>query len=496
MIERGRRSAEQLRDRDRRQEDAGAAVDPRVEGDRGQHERHGEREEPEELSADSADAEDDRGDRGTEERRHQSGRRQRPEEWHVERRRERGRGVDAGAEEGGVAEAEVAGVAAEDVPAGRQGDPEEHQIEECLVEGRQPERRHERERDADGDERHHRAEPGRAHNSGRSSKIRIKSVNDTSGAPARRGDGHRQRLARGDEDRGSQQPERVAQPADDHRREHHADPRVDLRGRQRVVERDEEPGDARVRRAEPGQQQRKAAAVDAEGSGHRAVLRARPGGLAEIAPAKPRPGRERQHGRGGEAEEPAQSHEERAHLEGHARIRRLEAAEVGGPEPLDHALEDHGEAEGDDQRGELVDVECQKAHLQRDAGREEAGDDHHERQHRIDARHGRDLVGEVGAQEREGEVREVDHAQQAPGQAESEAEQGVETTGEEPRDERLADQRQAGQVADPGLRFGRARVGRPCRPGGLGSAAAAGSGRAAEAPAAPRACARGCRERA
>ena len=136
MIERGRRSAEQLRDRDRRQEDAGAAVDPRVEGDRGQHERHGEREEPEELSADSADAEDDRGDRGTEERRHQSGRRQRPEEWHVERRRERGRGVDAGAEEGGVAEAEVAGVAAEDVPAGRQGDPEEHQIEEGLVEGR------------------------------------------------------------------------------------------------------------------------------------------------------------------------------------------------------------------------------------------------------------------------------------------------------------------------------------------------------------------------
>src|SRR3989442_1218807 len=73
-----------------------------------------------------------------------------------------------------------------------------------------------------------------------------------------------QRLAGGNEDRRAQQPERVAQPADDHRGKHHADPRVDLRGRQRMVERDEESGDARIRRAEPGQQQGEPAAVDAE----------------------------------------------------------------------------------------------------------------------------------------------------------------------------------------------------------------------------------------
>ena len=47
----------------------------------------------------------------------------------------------AHAEEGAVAEREVAGVARQDVPRGGEHDPVRHQVEEGLVEGRQLEQR-------------------------------------------------------------------------------------------------------------------------------------------------------------------------------------------------------------------------------------------------------------------------------------------------------------------------------------------------------------------
>jgi len=87
----------------------------------------------------------------------------------------------------------------------------------------------------------------------------------------------------------------------------------------------------------------------------------------------------------------------------------------------------------------------QEPHLERDPEREEAGHDDHERQDRVEPERRGELIGEVRAEKRQREVGEVDDAEQAPGQAEPEAEQSVETAREEPRDEGLADQVQAGQ---------------------------------------------------
>lgn len=183
MIERRGRRLEERRDGYRRQEHAGAAVDLRVERDRRQHERDGERQETEELAPHTAHAKHHRGDAGAQQRGDEPGRRQSPQEGDAECGREGGRRVDARAEERGVAEAEVAGVPAEDVPARGQRYPEADQVQERLVEGRELQRRHQGQR---GRGRQDEAERGRereaAHSSGRSSKIRIRSVNETSGA--------------------------------------------------------------------------------------------------------------------------------------------------------------------------------------------------------------------------------------------------------------------------------------------------------------------------
>ena len=67
-------------------------------------------------------------------------------------------------------------------------------------------------------------------------------------------------------------PSARAESAEHHRGEHDADPRVDLRRREREAQREADAGDARQRAADAGQQQRVRARVDAEGGGDRRVL--------------------------------------------------------------------------------------------------------------------------------------------------------------------------------------------------------------------------------
>jgi len=133
------------------------------------------------AAPDTAHAEHDEPD---DERQHGSngrGDRQRPQERHLVVRRERGRRIDARAEERAVSEREVARVAGQDVPRRGEHDPVEDEIEEGLVERRQAGERHHGQRRRDDHERDDCPDhvfPGRR------SKSRISSVNETTGAHA------------------------------------------------------------------------------------------------------------------------------------------------------------------------------------------------------------------------------------------------------------------------------------------------------------------------
>ena len=116
QVKRRRRVAADVGQRHGAQIDTGAAVDRRVEDDGRQHECHGEREEREHLAAHAADAEHDEAHGKRERRGDRGGGRQRPQERHVVARRERGRGVDARAEERAVPERDVTRVTGQDVP--------------------------------------------------------------------------------------------------------------------------------------------------------------------------------------------------------------------------------------------------------------------------------------------------------------------------------------------------------------------------------------------
>ena len=185
-----------------------------------------------------------------------------------------GRRVHAGAEEGAVAEAEVAGKAAQEGPAGRQRDPEEHEVEERFVEGRQPRHRQEGQRARWRARRTSlRQVAGGVHShSGSHSRMAISTENDTSGAQAGLQHRHGDRLADADQHAGQQRAQRVAQPADDDHGEHHAEPGPDLRRRERGDQRDEGAGDAGIGRAHARQQIGELLVVDAEGRGDVGVL--------------------------------------------------------------------------------------------------------------------------------------------------------------------------------------------------------------------------------
>ncbi len=122
--------------------DARAAVDRRVEDERRDHEGGGQGQQREQLGPHRLDPEGHRAQQGAEQRGHQAGGRQGPQERDVEAGRQVAVVYDADAEEGAVAEREIAGVARQQVPRGGERDPVQHQVEDRLVEGRQPEPRH------------------------------------------------------------------------------------------------------------------------------------------------------------------------------------------------------------------------------------------------------------------------------------------------------------------------------------------------------------------
>src|SRR5439155_14403106 len=122
------------------------------------------------------------GHRDAEDRGDQAGDGKRPEERDARLGGERRRRVDARAEEGGVPEAEVTGVATQDVPARGQRYPEEHEVEERLVEGGHLERGDEGEHDTGKEDPERAARAERVHRRGRKRRMKISSVNDTRGA--------------------------------------------------------------------------------------------------------------------------------------------------------------------------------------------------------------------------------------------------------------------------------------------------------------------------
>ena len=139
QVEGRRRRRPYFRQRDGAEIHAGSAIDRGIEDDRPDDERDRQRDEREELSPDLPHAEDDGTERERKDGRHHRGGGQRPQERHVEARRQGRRRVHAGAEERAVTEGEVARVAGKDVPGRRQDDPVEDEVEKRLVEQGQAE---------------------------------------------------------------------------------------------------------------------------------------------------------------------------------------------------------------------------------------------------------------------------------------------------------------------------------------------------------------------
>ena len=177
QVERARGRRRELRQRHGAEVDARPAVDRRVEHDRRDDEGHREREQREQLAPQRAHPEDDGAERDRQSCRHGRREGQRPQERPVELAGEHRGRVDAGAEEPGVAEGEIARVPAQDVPRGGEDHPVEDEVEERFVERRQAEKRHCAEGDAGGDELHQNF-------SGRASRAAISRENETSGAQA------------------------------------------------------------------------------------------------------------------------------------------------------------------------------------------------------------------------------------------------------------------------------------------------------------------------
>src|SRR5690606_13694429 len=96
----------------------------------------GEREQREQLAAHAGDAEDDGAEHQAQRGGQQNRGRQRGKEWPAEAAGQKGRAIDAGAEEGTMAEREIAGIARQDVPRDRQDHPVEQQIEKGFIQGR------------------------------------------------------------------------------------------------------------------------------------------------------------------------------------------------------------------------------------------------------------------------------------------------------------------------------------------------------------------------
>ena len=193
---------------------------------------------------------------------------------------------------------------------------------------------------------------------GRASSKRIRIENDTSGAQAGVTTAMVSDSLTPMSSPASERAERVGQAADDHHREHHADPRPDLGRGQRGDQRDVAPGHPGVGRADAGEQE----GLRAGDSPRR--RRPWPGPprcgaqrLADVGEAQPRPrARTRAPPRSRQARSSRAGRRTGPSRDGRAGVGRLVAAEVRRPEPLDDRLDDDGDPEGDQQRGELRDA--------------------------------------------------------------------------------------------------------------------------------------------
>src|SRR6185503_5043276 len=182
-VDRPRLRAEELGHRYADEIDAGAAVDRGIRDDRRDDEGDRDRDQCEKLAAKPLQAEDEPPDAGSEGCGEQARSRDRPEERPVELRRQSGGGIDAGAEEGGMAEAPIAGEPAEDRPARRHRDPEEDKIEEGDVVSGDTGRRNDEHERGHHDEAGNDADavPGQIHR-GLNNKRAIRTEKETSGA--------------------------------------------------------------------------------------------------------------------------------------------------------------------------------------------------------------------------------------------------------------------------------------------------------------------------
>jgi hypothetical protein len=104
---------------------------------------------------------------------------------------------------------------------------------------------------------------------------------------------------------------------------------------------------------------------------------------------------------------------------------------------LDDRFDDDREREGDQHRRHLGHAKPHEEPMEPDAVDEKHGDDHQPRPPRRDAELRARIPGEIGPQQRDREMADIDEPQQAPGQAQSQGEQPVEPARQQAGEERL-----------------------------------------------------------
>ena len=124
---------------------------------------------------------------------------------------------------------------------------------------------------------------------------------------------------------------------------------------------------------------------------------------------------------------------------------RAHAPEVGAPLVGDDLDDGDEEPEADEQRVELRDAPRLEAPLERAAQHEHEGRGDEDGEERVDAEAAGQLVGEVAAQDDQPEVRQVDDLERAPGQRHAHGHERVEAAHEDAGHRRL----EIGSIASP-----------------------------------------------
>ena len=125
---------------------------------------------------------------------------------------------------------------------------------------------------------------------------------------------------------------------------------------------------------------------------------------------------------------------------------RLQFAVIGRPHPLDKTLDDDRQTKGDQQGVERRDLEAGKHPVHGHAEHKKAWRHDDQGDQWVHPKTAGQLVGQVSAQKRQGKVGQVDLAQHAPRQAQTESEQAIEATDKKPGQQRLSEQLKAGKL--------------------------------------------------